>query len=327
MRSEDYGQLKNRMIASALRHRIPLRGRSRLPVFATSAANTASGPASKQCPLCGELLPRETWFRIIDEVTEAGTLFLTFSGGEPFTRPDFLDIYEHACHNGLLARIYTNGALISDAIADRLAACPPGRVDLSLYGMSDDAYEAVTRARHGYTLVMQAIERLLARHLRVGVRAVAMQGNFGDVRRMAEFCEQHGIFFRADSFVVPRWMGARRIYRNALRTTTVSRPSSIPHSTRRFWSTDSSSSRTSAHRIGIPAPSGNCMACSAARLGFPSTQSIIEAASVFASGYADGLLRGPSLQRDMERRTENTPHEGASAGLSLHHHLSLLHAL
>ena len=33
------------------------------------------------------------WCRIIDEITEAGCLWLTFTGGEPFRRRDFLDIY------------------------------------------------------------------------------------------------------------------------------------------------------------------------------------------------------------------------------------------
>ena len=50
---------------------------------------------------------------------EMGIYFWTITGGEPFVRKDLLDLYEkyHDC----FFHIYTNGVLINDEVADRIA--------------------------------------------------------------------------------------------------------------------------------------------------------------------------------------------------------------
>ena len=63
--------------------------------------------------------------KIIDEIADAGCLWLTFTGGEPFTRKDFLDIYIYAKRRGMLIVIFTNGTLITPEIADKLKEFKP----------------------------------------------------------------------------------------------------------------------------------------------------------------------------------------------------------
>lgn len=53
---------------------------------------------------------------IIDILYEKEVLFLTFTGGDIFTRKDFLDIYLYAKKKGFIIELYTNGALINDQI-------------------------------------------------------------------------------------------------------------------------------------------------------------------------------------------------------------------
>src|SRR5436190_1139417 len=60
--------------------------------------------------------------RIMDEVALAGCLELVLTGGEPLARPDFFEIYGHAKTKGFLVTLFTNGTLITETIADRLAA-------------------------------------------------------------------------------------------------------------------------------------------------------------------------------------------------------------
>src|SRR3954467_6133908 len=59
--------------------------------------------------------------RILDELAEAGCLWLLFTGGEIFARRDFLDIYTHAKKKGFLITLFTNGTLITPRVADHLA--------------------------------------------------------------------------------------------------------------------------------------------------------------------------------------------------------------
>lgn len=49
------------------------------------------------------LLSTEEVELIIDKIFDAGVLFLYFTGGEIFTRPDFLDIYIYAKKRDLLS--------------------------------------------------------------------------------------------------------------------------------------------------------------------------------------------------------------------------------
>src|SRR5438874_13536270 len=49
--------------------------------------------------------------RLLDAVADMGTLWLLFTGGEIFARPDFLEIYTHAKRNGFLVTLFTNGTL------------------------------------------------------------------------------------------------------------------------------------------------------------------------------------------------------------------------
>src|SRR2546422_812159 len=72
--------------------------------------------------------------RIMDELAAAGCLDLVLTGGEPLARPDFFDIYERAKENGFLTTLFTNGTLITETVAHRLALSESARLRL----MHDD---------------------------------------------------------------------------------------------------------------------------------------------------------------------------------------------
>ena len=97
----------------------------------------------------GELSTDE-WKRVIEQVTEAGCLFLLISGGEPFLRRDALEIYLHAKRNGLLVTLFTNGTMITPRIAEVLAEYPPFAVEVSVYGATRETYRSVTRVAGAY---------------------------------------------------------------------------------------------------------------------------------------------------------------------------------
>ncbi|MBN2111413.1 MAG: radical SAM protein [Methanosarcinaceae archaeon] len=59
--------------------------------------------------------------RLIDEFAEFGVGQLILSGGEPMVREDFFDIAEYAAEKGLLIQVATNGTLIDENAAHRLA--------------------------------------------------------------------------------------------------------------------------------------------------------------------------------------------------------------
>lgn len=60
----------------------------------------------------------DEWMKIIDILKEQKTLLIHFTGGEVFTRKDFLDIYNYAYNNHFKIIISTNASLINDTIVD-----------------------------------------------------------------------------------------------------------------------------------------------------------------------------------------------------------------
>ena len=65
-------------------------------------------------------LSREEIVAILDQLADAGTLFLTFSGGEVFLRRDFLALVAHARRRLFNVKIKTNAALIREQEARQI---------------------------------------------------------------------------------------------------------------------------------------------------------------------------------------------------------------
>src|SRR5579862_1797717 len=70
---------------------------------------------------------------VLDQLAEAGTFFLTLSGGEVFMRQDFFQILEYARSLLFCVKIKTNAFMIREKQADRLAELGIDGVQVSIY--------------------------------------------------------------------------------------------------------------------------------------------------------------------------------------------------
>jgi radical SAM protein with 4Fe4S-binding SPASM domain len=143
--------------------------------------------------------------RIVEEIAEAGCLWLLYSGGEIFARRDFLDIYTHAKKQGLLITLFTNGTLISPRIADHLAEWPPFSIEITLYGRTRETYERLTGIPGSFDHCMRGIELLMERGLPLKLKSVAVSINKHEIRDMQRFAEEQlGLEFTFDAMMNPR---------------------------------------------------------------------------------------------------------------------------
>ncbi|MFQ5876150.1 MAG: radical SAM protein [Acidobacteriota bacterium] len=155
----------------------------------------------------GELTTGEVK-RVLDEIADAGCLWLLLTGGEILTRKDFPEIYLHAKRRGFLLTLYTNGTLLDARTADLLAEYPPLGTEITLYGLSDETYLRTTGFPGRFTAVRRAIDLLLERGLRLALKAVAMEPLSGEIHRMEEFCRSIGVPFRYDPIIHARLDGS-----------------------------------------------------------------------------------------------------------------------
>ena len=154
-------------------------------------------------------LTREEHFRILDEVADAGCLWLLYTGGEIFTRRDFLDIYTYAKRKGFLITLFTNGTAITPHIAEFLAEWRPFKIEITLYGRTRETYERFTRVLGSYDRCMRGIRLLVDRGLPLSLKTVVTSVNRVEFSAMRQFAEDElGVKFRFDGMVNARLDGA-----------------------------------------------------------------------------------------------------------------------
>lgn len=146
----------------------------------------------------GRELDTEAVFRLFEEMTATGTLFLTLTGGDPMIRPDFLAAYRRAVELGLLVTVFCNGTLITDEIVRAFVQYPPRIVEITLYGATQATFEAVTQRPGSFAACMAGIERLRQAKVRLRLKTMVMTLNVHEFQTMRRLAEDMGLQFRHD---------------------------------------------------------------------------------------------------------------------------------
>ena len=110
-------------------------------------------------------LRTEAAFAMIDGIARAGRPIFVLSGGEPLMRPDIFDIARYAAEKGLPVALATNGTLIDEATAHRIAASGVRRASISIDGADAATHDAFRGVPGAFAAALRG-----ARHLkRAGV--------------------------------------------------------------------------------------------------------------------------------------------------------------
>lgn len=142
---------------------------------------------------------------IIDESVKLGVVWLTLTGGEPLLREDFSDIYMYAKKSGLLVSIFTNAAMVTPKHIELFKQYPPRDIEITVYGVTQETYEKVTRTPGSYEAFMRGLNLLLDNGVNVRLKTTVMQSNIHEMHKIAEFCRSKTKdYFRFDPFLFLR---------------------------------------------------------------------------------------------------------------------------
>ena len=140
---------------------------------------------------------------VLDQLAEAGTLTILFSGGDPFLREDALDILRAARARSFDIRINTHGNFIDDRLADQLAdEVMPASVGISLYSLDPDEHEAVTRISGSHAKTVAAARRLRDRGISVRLKSPLMVQNRSGYHRVKELADEIGASWSIDANIM-----------------------------------------------------------------------------------------------------------------------------
>lgn len=145
------------------------------------------------------------WRDVIDQITEAGCLYLLITGGEPFLRKDFSEIYAYVKSKGLLITVFTNATRVNQALVELFKDLPPQAVEVTLYGATPQIYENITGIKGSYHACMRGLEMLVNQGIHVKIKTILMAPNRHEYFDIKLLAEKLGLAFRSDAAVFPRF--------------------------------------------------------------------------------------------------------------------------
>jgi len=145
---------------------------------------------------------------IADEAVSMGALSCLITGGEPLLRQDFPDIYLSLKKKGLLLSVFTNAVLISEKHIRMFKQYPPREIEVSVYGVTRETYEKVTRKPGSFNSFMRGVDMFIKNGIKIRFKAVVMRSNFQEMPLIAEFCRKRTKdYFRFDPLLHLRFDG------------------------------------------------------------------------------------------------------------------------
>ena len=127
---------------------------------------------------------------ILQQAAGLGCLQVRFTGGEPLLRPDFEELYLHARRLGMKVLLFTNACLLTPRLVKLFARIPPlVEIEVSVYGLHPESYEAVTRAPGSYACFRRGVDLLLEHRIPFIVKSALLPPNEREMDELAAWAE------------------------------------------------------------------------------------------------------------------------------------------
>ncbi|NDD26832.1 MAG: radical SAM protein [Proteobacteria bacterium] len=98
--------------------------------------------------------------RLFDDMAASGVCEVTIAGGEPFMRPDIVNIVTYARQKGLSVNLSTTGLFVSRVTAKKLAEVGLKSIRVSFDGSTEKSYDYFRGKKGAYRRAMRGIKAL-----------------------------------------------------------------------------------------------------------------------------------------------------------------------
>ena len=150
----------------------------------------------------GKELTAQEWISIAEAAKNKGMVFVLLTGGEPFVRKDFFEIYDAMKAMGLMVSINSNGSMLEGEVLERLLENPPFRINVSLYGGCNETYQRMCGLPM-YEKVLKNICTLKENGIDVRLNLSITPYNCEDIEKIYEIVDKYQIQVKASSYMYP----------------------------------------------------------------------------------------------------------------------------
>lgn len=139
----------------------------------------------------GELSTEEA-LKVIDDLAAFHVPVILFSGGEPFIRPDILQLAEYAISKGIRVTFSTNGTLITEEVARKIKEMGVSYVGISLDGIGE-VHDQFRRKEKAFEYAIRGVRNCLSIGQKVGLRFTMNRHNIDQLPNILQLLEDENI--------------------------------------------------------------------------------------------------------------------------------------
>lgn len=145
----------------------------------------------------------EWWLDVARDAADCGLLYPLLTGGEPFLHPEFEKILEGMLKMGLQVSINSNGTLIDRDWSMFLSKNCPTRINITLYGASEDTYQNLCGDGNAFYNVQKAVELLKEYKIPLKFNASITPDNVQDIEKMISYAKEQSVPIQVATYMFP----------------------------------------------------------------------------------------------------------------------------
>ena len=149
-------------------------------------------------------LSGDEWIAVLDDLRALGALSASLTGGEALTHPEFFKIAKAARARSFVLRIFTNGSLVTEAVAQELAALHPMGVELSLHGARAETHDRATGRPGSFVAMLRGLDHLSRQGVPLLLKTPLTWINEDELDEMVALAQRLGVAHQVDATITPR---------------------------------------------------------------------------------------------------------------------------
>ncbi|MBQ8856521.1 MAG: radical SAM protein [Lachnospiraceae bacterium] len=196
--------IKDRLIEKAARaHRPIMSAFELLPVCNLKCKMCYVRKSMEDVRKEGGIKDAKWWLSVAKDAADCGLLYPLLTGGEPFLHPEFKEILSGMLKMGLQVSINSNGTLIDRKWAEFLSKNCPTRINITLYGASEETYRNLCGDGGAFRRVREAVELLKEYGIPFKFNASITPDNVQDIEKMIAYAKEQDAPIQVATYMFP----------------------------------------------------------------------------------------------------------------------------
>lgn len=165
----------------------------RVDLALTYDCNNACIHCYSQSPTELRELTTDEWKEVLRILRGLGVPQVTFTGGEPTLREDLPELVAEAQRLGIVSGLVTNGTLLNEELAERLARAGLDYVQITLESSDPEVHERITGVRGSWERTVEGIRNMVKTGVYVSVNSTLLRENSSKVLDTVRFVAGLGV--------------------------------------------------------------------------------------------------------------------------------------